>query len=115
VWVADSDNTFQIHQGEDSCDFNEQWTSVYPDANGSAYPVYLKIGAAVIKELTFISMDGGRIFVPMAEARTKPTGAVEYFWNLNSLAVKVCRIIGTYYIYDDLEGIARMSKVDVIQ
>lgn len=111
VWMADADNTFQIEQGESTREFRERWTTVYPDPNSSPYPVYLKINGTTIKELTFISMDGGRIFVPMAGVRQTSSGAAEYFWNLNSLEVKVCRVIGTYYCYENLEGIARMSKV----
>lgn len=113
--MCDANNTFQIEQGERTREFTERWTTVYPDRNSSAYPVYLKIGGIVIKEITFISMDGGRILVPMAEVHPTESDAVEYFWNANSLEVKVCRIIGSYYIYENLEGVARMSKVLVIE
>lgn len=115
VWMCDADNTFQIEQGERTREFTERWTTVYPDHDSSAYPVYLKIGGTVIKEFTFIFMDGGRIFVPMTESRRIESGGVEYFWNANSLRVKVCRIIGSYHIYETLEGVARMSKVSVIE
>ncbi len=112
--MADADNTFQIEQGERTREFRERWTTVYPDPDSVAYPVYLKINGTIIKELTFISMDGGRILVPMAGVRPVSEGVVEYFWNLNSLEVKVCRIIGSYYRYQNLEGVAQMSKVSVI-
>lgn len=59
VWVCAADNTFQIAQGEQTREFNERWTTVYPDRNSSAYAVYLRIGGTTVKELTFISMDGG--------------------------------------------------------
>ena len=59
-------------------------------------------------------MDGGRIFVPMAEVRLDATGNPEYFWNLNGLEVCVCRIIGSYYIYETLEGVAKTSKVVLV-
>jgi hypothetical protein len=115
IWMADADNTFQIEQGESTREFRERWTTVYPDPNSTAYPVYLKISGTTIKELTFISMDGGRISVPMAEVRLDATGVPEYFWNLNSLEVSVCRIIGSYYIYNNLEGVARTSKVVLVE
>jgi len=115
VWICDSDNTFQIRVGERSREFNERWTTVHPDSlSGAAYPVYLMIGSIVIKELTFISMDGGRIFVPMAEIRPTGENQVEYFWNLNALEVKVCRVVGSYYIYNDLEGVAGRSRVALV-
>lgn len=115
IWMADTDNTFQIEQGESTREFTERWTTVYPDPNSTAYPVYLKINGTTIKELTFISMDGGRIFVPMAEVRLDATGTPEYFWNLNSFRVLVCRTIGSYYIYETLEGVARTSKVVLVE
>lgn len=111
VWMAAADHTFQIEQGESTREYREPWTSIYPDPNSSAYPVYLKINGTTIKELTFISMDGGRIFVPMAGVRQTSSGVAEYFWNLNSLEIKVCRVVGTYHCYVDLEGIACKSKV----
>lgn len=114
VWLADTDNTVQIHIGDRDRDFTEPWTTVYPDKNSSLYPVYLKIGGTTIRQLNFISMDGGRIFVPMADRRVSANRALEYFWNVNSLEVKVCNIIGTYYIHKNLVGIAEMSKVDIV-
>jgi hypothetical protein len=115
IWMADADNTFQIEQGESSREFRERWTTVYPDPNSTAYPVYLKINGTTIKEVTFISMDGGRIFVPMTETRLDATGTPEYFWNLSGLEVRVCRIIGSYYIHENLEGVARTSNVVLVE
>ena len=115
TWIANSNSTFQIEAGESTSEFKEKWTTVYPDINSTAYPIYLKINGTIIKELTFVSMDGGRIFVPIAEVRLTPTKEIEYFWNLNSLEVYVCRIIGSYYIYGNLEGIAKMSRVALVE
>ena len=115
TWICDADTTFQIRIGARTREFSERWTTVYPDAqSGAAYPVYLLIGGLTIKELVFISMDGGRIFVPMAELRQVAGDGVEYFWNLDSLEVKVCRVIGKYYIYENLEGVAAMSHIALV-
>lgn len=114
VWLADTDNAFQIARGERSKDFKERWTTVYPDPNSAAYPVFLKIAGNVVKEITFISMDGGRIFVPMPDIRPLGPGTVDYFWNLQSLEVEVCRVIGDYYIYKNLEGVARTSRITLV-
>ena len=59
-------------------------------------------------------MDGGRILVPMAEVRQDAAGSSEYFWNLNSLEVLVCKVIGEYYIYKTLEGVAKSSNVVLV-
>lgn len=115
VWIAENDNTFQISQGERTRDFQERWTTVYPDGNSSGYPVYLKINNNIVKELTFISVDGGRIFVPIPELRPVSKNDVEYFWNMNSLEIKVCKIIGTYYIYEDIYGVAKRSRIALVE
>ncbi len=115
VWIARNDNTFQISQGERTRDFQERWTKVHPDGNSSAYPVYLKINNNVVKELTFISVDGGRIFVPMPELRPVGEKDFEYFWNMNSLDIKVCKVIGTYYIYNDIPEVAKRSHIALVE
>ena len=115
IWICDDDNTFQIEESQERRDFREPWTTIYPDRSSSASPVYLRIGPVVVKELTFISMDGHRIFVPMAELRPVGDDEVEYFWNRNSLQVKVCKIIGEYYIYENLDGVARRSRVAIVE
>ena len=57
---------FQIEIGGRDREFSEEWTRRFPDKMGSsAYPVGLKVQGVEIKELTFVSCDGGRIFVPM--------------------------------------------------
>ena len=114
VWIADSDNTFQISRGDRTHDFRERWTDVHPDPNSAAYPVYLKINNNIIKELAFISVDGGRIFVPMPEMRPVSGNEVEYFWNMNSLEVKVCKVVGSYYRYEDLQGVAKRSRIALV-
>ncbi len=111
IWIAGQDNTIQIEVAEDGGDFKESWTTVYPDPNSKSYAVFLKIGGTVVHELVFISMDGGRIFVPITTRRVTPGGGVEYFWDLSDLGIAVCRVIGRYYIYESIEGIAKQSNI----
>ena len=113
IWVCEKDNTFQIEIGECGGDFQESWVEVYPDRNGQRYPVYLKINNTTIKELAFIACDGGRIFVPMPERRLENEHIV-FSWRLNSLPLKVCKIIGHYYIHKNIEGIAQMSNIGLV-
>lgn len=112
VWIAEQNNTFQIQRGRPGSEFHESWTTMYPDLSTKQYPVYLKISGTTIKELKFISLDGGRIFVPMTE-REFIGGKPVFFWDMGSLSVKVCNIIGDYYIHKNLRGVAQMSKVEI--
>jgi hypothetical protein len=113
IWVAERNNTFQIKSGEEGREFHEEWTKMYPDQSTSRYPVYLIINNTIIKELTFISLDGGRIFVPMPDRKLE-NDKPSFFWNMNSLEIKVCLIIGHYYIYKDIFGVAKRSKIEII-
>ena len=88
---------------------------MHPDRSSASYPVYLKINNIIIKELAFISVDGGRIFVPLPEVRPISEDDVQYFWNTNSLGVRVCGIIGKYYIYNDLAGVAQRSRIALVE
>ena len=84
VWIAEQNNTFQIQRGRPGSEFHESWTTMYPDLSTRQYPVYLKISGTTIKELKFISLDGGRIFVPMTE-REFIDGKPVFFWDMGSL------------------------------
>ena len=113
VYICDTNNTFQIEIGDFGGEWQEKWAKVYPDANASKYSVYLKINNTSIKELTFISCDGGRIFVPLPELKSED-GQTVYIWRKDSLPFKVCKIVGDYYIHKSIEGVARMSKISII-
>lgn len=113
VWICDKDNTFQIEIGDYGGEWQEKWVKVYPDVNASKYPVYLKINNTTIKEFTFISCDGGRIFVPLPELQSEG-GQTVYIWRRDSLSYKICRIIGQYYIHKTIEGVAQMSKIRIV-
>jgi hypothetical protein len=114
VWISEIDNTFQIVQGERGDEFTEEWTARHPDPHSWSYPIYLKINGIVIKELRFISVDGGRIFVPMPEVRAVD-GKRNFFWRTSSIEFKVGRVVGSYYRYDDLYGVAKRSKIEIVR
>jgi len=114
VWIADKNNTFQIHTGNNREEFHETWTKPYPAQDTQKCSVYLKINTTIIKELLFIILDGGNIFVPIPDRKFDDVNNPQFFWNLNSLELKVCKIIGHYYIHQNIEGVAKMSKVNII-
>lgn len=114
-WICDSDTMFQVEICDDYRDFTEKWTQVYPDKFGSGrHSVNLKIYGVTIKQLSFIFCDGGRISVPMPDFKII-NEEIQYFWKKNSLEYKLAKIIGTFYIYDNLEGIADMSKIELTE
>ena len=112
--VAEKNITFQIQRGDSKGEFRESWTQRYPDKNTRGCSVYLKINNSTIKELTFISLDGGRISVPLPDRRYE-NEEFKYFWNMNSIEIKVCNIIGHYYVWKDIFGVAQQSNIEIIK
>lgn len=73
----------------------------------------LAIGDTSIKELTFIAVDEGRIFVPMPEQEVEDEER-RYTWNSENLDVLVCQVIGKYHVYKNLSGVATRSGIDIV-
>lgn len=113
VWFYEKDNFYQIEIGEKDRDFSEEWTRVYPDKDGSwARHVYLKINGLPIKQFLFVSCDGGRILVP-APNRKVVDNKISFWFDKNSLEYKIGKIIGNFYIYENIEGVAKMSNIEI--
>ena len=114
VWISEVDSMFQIEIGGRDRDFTEEWTRRFPDNEGSsAYPVLLKVQGVEIKELTFVSCDGGRIFVPMPRV-TASDGQLSFTYDRESVEYRVGRIIGHFGIYETIEGAARRAGITVL-
>jgi hypothetical protein len=113
VWISEVDSMFQIEVGSKGREFSEEWTRRFPDEMGSsAYPVVLKVQGVEIKQLTFVSCDGGRIFVPMPRL-TGNEGQQAFTYDRESIEFKVGRIIGHFYIYETIDGVARWAGIKV--
>ena len=126
VWICESDNLYQIHKRNDYDEFSEPWTQVYPDKNGSGkYSVDLVYAGTIIERFTFIYCDGGRISVVMPELYIAPEHRVpnkdwddktdyrEFFWKKDSLKYKLMQLIGSFYIYNTPEGVAKHSNIQI--
>lgn len=126
VWICESDNLYQILKRNDYDEFSEPWTQVYPDKNGSGkYSVDLVYAGTIIERFTFIYCDGGRISVVMPELYIAPEHRVpnkdwddktdyrEFFWEKNSLKYKLMQLIGSFYIYNTPEGVAKHSDIQI--
>lgn len=114
-WICKDNNIFQIEISNREDKFSEPWTKVYPDSNGSwKTNIYLSINGTQIKQFIFIQMDGGRIFVPLPKQKINKNKQVIYYWERDSLEYKIGKIIGEFYIYNSLEGIANKSDISII-
>ncbi len=99
LWICASDSGFRIVPAwnEKHQEYSEPWTKGFPDPHCSRYRVHLMIAGQSVKEVFFISLDGGRYFVPMPEVRLLASGGVEYYWNKHSLEMKLFQIVGNLY------------------
>lgn len=116
IWVYVEDALFQIVIGEgESVNYVEPWTEGFPDSqHNRGYPVYLRLAGINVKEVRFVSLDGGRYFVPMPELKLVNEEA-HFFYRRDSLRFKLSRIIGNYYSFcDSLEEFAEWRGIDVI-
>lgn len=115
IWIYQENNLFQIVKSDESKDFSESWTRKYPDKDGSGkYAVYLKYGETIVKEFIFVYMDGGRINVPLPEIKIENEKRI-FFWKRNSIDFKIGKLIGSFYIYKNLEGIAKISGIEIYE
>jgi hypothetical protein len=126
VWICEEDNLYQIYERSSYGEFSEPWTQVYPDKNGSGkYDVDLVYSGTIIKRFTFVYCDGGRINVAIPELYIAPEHQMpniefddpndyrEYFWKKNSIEYKLMELIGSFYIYETPQGVARHSKIQI--
>lgn len=113
VHVCRDNSTYQIEIGKPSEQFNEPWSDVYSDKlHSRRIPVYIKIDGQRIQEVSFVSCDGGRIFVPLPNWPEEEGG--EFYWEKDSLEFKLGEIIGEFHSYGGLSGIAEKSKIKII-
>lgn len=114
TWICEDDNMYQIKIGYKWKDFTEGWTQVYPDKYGShSFSVYLEINGVKIKDVMFISCDGARIRVPLPKIKMVNDKRIWYF-DKKSLEYKLGKVIGEFYIYNNIKGIAKRSKIKII-
>jgi hypothetical protein len=119
IWICADDALFQIvvDFGSDEADeFIEPWTRKFPDAeSGKAYPVKLNIGGVTIKRLFFISVDGGRYFVPRPKIKgLDANGKQEFVWTKDSLEFKLSKFISKFYhIHPTIEEFATHCGIEI--
>lgn len=93
-WIFNQDNSFVIEESDTIEKFTELWTQCFPNKYGSfRKEIYLKISSELIEmPLIFISLDGGRYFVPMPKLDRAFNET--YYWDRESVEYKVYKIIG---------------------
>jgi hypothetical protein len=91
----------------------ESWMRSYPDPSKYATLVKVKVNGQVLYTEEFISLDGGRYFVPVPKRRiVGETEANNIYW-YTPLQVNLSRIVGTYYRSDSIEDFMSNHNLDI--
>jgi len=115
VWVCNDESTFQIEISSKSEVFSEEWTKVFPDkVNSGKCKVSLVINGNKIKETYFVYADGYRIFVPLPKIKYNENNKRYLYWERDSLEYKMAQIIGEFYDYNSLEGVAGRTNIKIL-
>jgi hypothetical protein len=120
-WICADDALFQIvidYADAIREDFHEAWTDRFdfPDKHHTYYSVLLTISGLPIREVYFVSLDGGRYFVPVPELISNKQDQVTGFkWKRNSLIFKVAKIISNFYpVLPSFEVFAQRTGIEIV-
>lgn len=119
VWICKNNPMFQIKKWSDYEEFSETWTQVYPNSKWSSrYSVELLSNWVIIKTFNWVFCDWWNINVPMPRMQnldesnfTNPK--IIYYWKRDSIEFKLARIIGRFYIYKNIEWVAKFSNIEI--
>jgi hypothetical protein len=107
IWQFTPHPEFTIKQLDDTeewaYDAVEPWmTYHFPDSSKRTYRLHVRANDVVVYSELFISLDGGRYFVPLPRvAYAKDKSGNNYYYE--PIQIKISRIVGSYY---------RMSSID---
>ena len=92
--------------------YKEEWIRDYPDKEHSAsYFVRLEANAMLLEKELFVSLDGGRIFIP-SPRRTLKNDELVYWYD--PIQIQLANIIGEYYLEKDINEFAKQQKKPIL-
>lgn len=92
--------------------YREEWIKDYPDKEHNAsYYVRLEANAMLLEKELFVSLDGGRIFVP-SPRRTLKNDELVYWYD--AIQIQLANIIGEYYLEKDINEFAIQQKKPIL-
>lgn len=107
IWICDYNKWLQIEKVDKSHPFSEEWTRRYSDENGSSKDVlHLKQNNVVFKELIWISIDGGRIDVPLPKRKEW-----KLYYEKNSIEFQISKIVSHFDEYSNIEWVCEQSGI----
>lgn len=120
VWTSLDDMTYQIEDPHvvEVEHFSEPWVKRFPDPHASSRWINLNISGVTIKQELFVSLDGGRYFVPIPEIahvgdKWEPSD-YKYYYDRKSLRFLLGKVIGRFYSFvKNLEEFSARQGIDI--
>lgn len=92
--------------------YQEEWIRDYPDKEHNAsYFVRLEANAMLLEKELFISLDGGRAFVPSPRRSSKNDELVYWY---DTIQIQLANIIGEYSWEKDINEFASQQKKSIL-
>lgn len=104
---------------EETYDENREWTTTeswmknYPDSSKKITIVRVKVNGNILLIEDFISLDGGRYFVPVPKRKPIDGGEFEYWYT--PIQINLSRIVGYYYRMKTIEEFMADHGLAVIE
>lgn len=92
--------------------YQEEWIRDYPDREHNAsYFVRLEANAMLLEKELFVSLDGGRAFIPSPRRTLKNDGLVYWY---DPIQIQLANIIGEYSWEKDINEFASQQKKPIL-
>ncbi|MEX1995517.1 MAG: hypothetical protein WD887_01950 [Candidatus Saccharimonadales bacterium] len=117
IWRYKNHPEFVIEQTDEREPWSHGKTETWmkyplPDPSKTTYMLHVKSGATVVYTELFITLDGGRYFVPLPRVKyNEKEKDNEYYYT--SLQVQIARIVGTYYRMKSIDEFIKHNEIKV--
>src|SRR5262249_22218863 len=114
VWTCEEDALDQIVNRKNNIDYQEDWTKSFPDPSAKEYLIDLNISGGTVEQISFISVDGGRNFVPKPEI-AMVEGKRVYYWDMSSITFNAANVIAKFdSSWSSIGRFAMVAKIGMI-
>jgi len=93
----------------------ESWMKYpLPDPSKATTVIHIKVGGVIVYVENFISLDGGRYFVPLPRVKYHEKEKDNEYYYL-PLQIKIARVIGVFYRMASIDEFVEKNEIEVRQ
>jgi hypothetical protein len=114
-WHYKKHPEFYIEQSDDEEDRDnftavESWMGYFPDPSKKLYLMKVIFNGLVLITEDFISLDGGRYFVPLPRRELVSRSDSEFKYYYDSIQYKLGKILGDFYRFNDNNSLDKFME-----